>query len=93
MTLFTKIEDETQAGEYYIDCLAVFPGYRGKGIAKKLIKALCDKAASANFNTVGLLVVKSNPKAKKLYLELGFTTVDERTFVGDVYDHLQYQIF
>jgi len=87
-----QIEDETQTGEYYIDCLAVFPGYRGKGIAKKLIKALCDKAASANFNNVGLLVVKSNPNAKKLYIELGFSTVDERTFVGDVYDHLQYQM-
>lgn len=85
-------EDETQAGEFYIDCLAVFPHNQGKGIGRKLIIALKDYAGSHNFDKLGLLVNTTNPDAKKLYLKLGFVIVDKRTFVGDNYDHLQLNI-
>ncbi|GAA3962869.1 GNAT family N-acetyltransferase [Mucilaginibacter dorajii] len=84
------IEDETQPGEYYIDCLSVFSAQQGKGIAKALIKALIEHAAKKGYFTTGLIVHQNNPQAKKLYLNLGFKVVDERVFVGDVYEHLQY---
>jgi ribosomal protein S18 acetylase RimI-like enzyme len=84
------IEDETQPGEYYIDCLSVFPAQQGRGIAKALIKALIEHAAKNGHFTTGLIVYENNPQAKKLYLNLGFKVVDERIFVGDVYEHLQY---
>ncbi|HEY9195601.1 MAG TPA: GNAT family N-acetyltransferase [Mucilaginibacter sp.] len=86
------LEDETQPGEYYIDCLSVLPRSQGKGIARQLIKALVDHAAQLGHSTVGLLVHKSNAQAKKLYTRLGFKVVDQRVFVGDVYEHLQYRI-
>jgi ribosomal protein S18 acetylase RimI-like enzyme len=84
------LEDETQSGEYYIDCLSVFPGHQGKGIGKQLIKALITKAAAdKGYFITGLLVSKGNPGAKAIYTGLGFKTVDERLFVGEMYEHMQ----
>lgn len=86
------VEDETQPGEYYIDCLSVLPNQQGRGIGKKLIRALIDCAADKGYFTTGLLVSKGNPRAKVMYTKLGFKVVDERLFVGDVYQHLQYEV-
>ncbi|QEC76122.1 GNAT family N-acetyltransferase [Mucilaginibacter ginsenosidivorax] len=86
------VEDETEPGEYYIDCLSVFPGHQGKGIGKKLIKAFIEYAADKGYFTTGLLVSKNNPGAKSMYTSLDFKVVDERLFVGDMYEHLQYKI-
>jgi ribosomal-protein-alanine N-acetyltransferase len=80
-------EDETQEGEYYIDCLSVFPNQQGKGIGKMLIKALLKKVGAGI--TVGLLVSKNNPKAEKLYSSLGFKIVGDKEFMGDSYFHMQ----
>jgi ribosomal protein S18 acetylase RimI-like enzyme len=85
-------EDETQPGEYYIDCLAVFPQYQGKGIAKTLIRALFERAASLGYNNVGLLVSKGNEKAQKLYAGLGFEVVGEKGLLGGRHYHLQKQL-
>ncbi|WP_158288303.1 GNAT family N-acetyltransferase [Mucilaginibacter psychrotolerans] len=86
------LEDETQSGEYYIDCLAVLPQYQGKGIAKGLIKALFDTAAKLGHHTVGLLVSKGNDKAQKLYTGLGFQVVGEKGLLGGRHYHLQKQL-
>jgi ribosomal protein S18 acetylase RimI-like enzyme len=85
-------EDETQSGEFYIDCLSVSPQHQGKGIAKKLITALFERAAQFGHPTVGLLVSKGNDKAKKLYTGLGFELRGEKELLGGFHYHLQYQI-
>ena len=85
-------EDETQSGEFYIDCLSVFPQHQSKGIAKSLIKALFVRAAELGHKTVGLLVSKGNDKAKKLYTGLGFEVVGEQALLGGRHFHLQYQL-
>lgn len=87
-----QLEDETQPGEYYIDCLAVAPGHQGKGIAKKLISALFERAAQLDHHTVGLLVSKGNDKAKKLYTDLGFEVKGDKALLGGLHEHLQYQV-
>lgn len=83
-------EAETQAGEYYIDCLAVFEGQQGKGIGKKLISALVEKATTLNYQKVGLIVSHGNPEAQKLYAKLGFKVVRPIRFMGEDYLHVQY---
>ncbi|WP_374950976.1 GNAT family N-acetyltransferase [Mucilaginibacter sp.] len=85
-------EDETQAGELYIDCLAVDPGQQGKGIAKKLLNALIDKAKKSDMPAVGLLVDKENNKAKQLYESIGFKVQGEKTLLGGIHYHLQYSL-
>jgi len=82
-------EDETQAGEYYIDCLAVYPEHQGKGIGKKLIIGLANFAKAKGYNKLGLLVKKDNTAALRLYINLNFEVVDDRIFMGDDYHHLQ----
>jgi ribosomal protein S18 acetylase RimI-like enzyme len=83
-------EAETQAGEYYIDCLAVSPDKQGCGIGRKLIKAMCDVIAVKGHKTVGLLV--SNPDAKRLYESLGFEVQNTVTLLGGKHEHMQLKI-
>jgi ribosomal protein S18 acetylase RimI-like enzyme len=85
-------EDETQSGEFYIDCLSVSPQHQGKSIAKNLIKALFERAAQFGHQTVGLLVSKGNDKAKKLYTTLGFEVKGEKELLGGFHYHLQYRV-
>ena len=85
-------ENETQAGEFYIDCFAVSPHQQGKGIGSKLFQFLIDEYVFKRNETLGLLVDKDNPNAKKLYLKLGFEVVAEKTLAGKEMEHLQFKI-
>lgn len=84
-------EDETHEGEYYIDCVGVKPNQQGKGIGTKVFQFLINEYAIQKDKTLGLLVDKSNPKAKKLYVKLGFEIVDEKILAGKKMDHLQFK--
>lgn len=81
-------EDETQAGEYYLDCINVAPGHQGKGIGKKLILAFCERAKSQGHHNVGLIVDFGNPTARLIYDKLGFKVMGEKSFMGHRYDHM-----
>lgn len=83
------IADETEAGEYYLDSIAVLPEFRGRGVARALIDAFCDKAFAEGHNCVGLIVDFDNPKAEKLYTSLGFEHVGTKIFFGHKMWHLQ----
>jgi GNAT superfamily N-acetyltransferase len=83
-------EDETQAGEVYIDCVGVHPNQQGKGIGSKIFAFLIEEYVIKQKQTLGLLVDYDNPKAEKLYLKLGFKIVGEKTLVGKRLKHLQY---
>ena len=83
-------EAETGPGEYYIDCLAVFDEQQGKGIGKKLISALVEKATTLNYQKVGLIVSYDNLEVEKLYSKLGFKVVRTIRFMGGDYLHMQY---
>lgn len=85
-----SIPDETEAGEFYIDTIAVLPEHRKKGIGKQLIQAMCKKAFSEGHKRVGLIVDHNNPHAEKLYTSLGFTRVGTKTFLGHKMWHMQY---
>jgi ribosomal protein S18 acetylase RimI-like enzyme len=84
-------EDETQAGEYYIDSVGVDPNQQGKGIGSKIFQFLIDEYVYRRKETLGLLVDKDNPNAKKLYLRLGFEVVGEKTFTGKSMERLRFQ--
>jgi ribosomal protein S18 acetylase RimI-like enzyme len=84
-------ENETQAGEFYIDCFAVSPHLQGKGIGSRLFRFLIDEYVFKQKETLGLLVDKDNPDAKKLYLKLGFEMVGEQTLAGKSMEHLQFK--
>lgn len=85
-------EDETQPGEFYIDCISVASNKQGQGIGKKLISAMLQKLANTKHTKAGLLVSKDNPDAERLYTNLGFKTVNERQFMGGTYYHMQFTL-
>ncbi|MDR6803242.1 ribosomal protein S18 acetylase RimI-like enzyme [Dyadobacter sp. BE34] len=80
--------DETEPGEYYIDCVNVHPDHQGKGIGKKLINALCEHAGALGHARVGLIVDRENPAAKRLYEKLNFQVAGEKDFMGHRYFHM-----
>lgn len=79
--------DETGPEEFYLDTLAVFPRYRGQGIARQLLTAAYNRAHEAG-KPAGLLVDKTNHRARHLYDSLGFVKTGERPFAGEMMDHL-----
>lgn len=80
--------DETEAGEYYLDCVNVDENQQGKGIGKILINAFCELGFSQGYKRIGLIVDMDNPAAKKLYTKLGFYEVGIRDFMGHQYFHM-----
>jgi GNAT superfamily N-acetyltransferase len=59
-------------GVHYIAHLDILPDYRGKGIGKKLIDHFIANAQQLQRRSVELDVAVNNPRAKKLYVEIGF---------------------
>ncbi len=82
-------EDETQAGEYYIDSLGVNPNQQNNGIGTKLLRFVIDEYVNKHSQTLGLLVDEINPNAKRLYLKLGFKSAGRKVLFGKSMEHLQ----
>ena len=81
------ISDETQAGELYLDSLAVNPAYRGRGIARLLLEASVEKSKRMNLPSTGLLVDVGNPRAEALYNKVGFQYAGTNSWGGHGMKH------
>ncbi len=82
------IDDETQAGELYLDSLAVLPAYRRQGIARGLLLATKERATRMGLPCVGLLVDKGNPAGEALYASVGFIYANDNHWGGHPMKHL-----
>lgn len=81
---FPDMEDEAVAGEYYLDSLAVWPEYRGKGIGRKLLQKAIATGLSKGL-TVTLAVDPVNDNAQRLYRSLGFVDMCHLYIFGHTY--------
>ena len=82
------MDDETQAGELYLDSLAVLPEYRCQGIARKLLLATKERANHLGLPCVGLLVDKDNSVGEALYTSVGFQYLNDNQWGGHPMKHL-----
>ena len=82
------MDDETQAGELYLDSLAVLPEYRRQGIAQRLLIATKEKADTMGLPCVGLLVDEGNPSGEALYASVGFRYANSSHWGGHPMKHL-----
>ena len=82
------LDDETQAGELYLDSLAVLPEYRRQGIARKLLLATKERANRLGLPCVGLLVDKDNFDGEALYSSVGFRYVNDNHWGGHPMKHM-----
>ena len=64
-------QTECFADELYIDSLAVDERFRGRGIAKELIKFIFTLASKRNIKKVALIVDEKKPKTMAFYERLG----------------------
>ena len=84
----TGIDDETEAGELYLDSLAVLPEYRRQGIALRLLDATNKRAKEVGL-PCGLLVDAGNPVGEALYAKAGFRYVNDSQWGGHPMKHLR----
>ena len=82
------MDDETQAGELYLDSLAVWSAYRRRGIAQCLLRATKEKADRMGLPCVGLLVDQGNPAGEALYASVGFRYANDSHWGGHPMRHL-----
>jgi ribosomal-protein-alanine N-acetyltransferase len=66
------------AGEVQIGNFAVAPGFRNRGVAKKMMSEIFDKAGESNCRTIFLEVRESNIPAMELYKSYGFVSSGKR---------------
>ncbi len=78
---FPDMDDETAAGEYYIDSLAVWPQHRGIGMGRALLERGIAEGLRLGLS-VTLAVDPKNKKAQSLYTELGFERDGEMFIFG-----------
>lgn len=81
---FPGMEDETAAGEYYLDSLAVLPESRGRGIGRALLKGAIAEGQRRGL-TPTLAVDPKNTRAQRLYTSLGFRHMREIFIFGHIY--------
>ncbi|MCD8540022.1 MAG: GNAT family N-acetyltransferase [Leadbetterella sp.] len=84
-------ENETDPGEFYIDSIGVDPEWQGRGVGGKLLRYLISEYGEKQGLTLGLLVEKANPAARRLYEKAGFRKTGEKMLVGKAMDHLQWR--
>jgi len=88
---YSQMDDETQAGELYLDSLAVQHKYRHQGVATALLKAGIEKGRDMLLPS-GLLVDQGNPNAEQLYRRLGFQYKNDAEWGGHPMRHLVFPL-
>lgn len=81
---FPDMEDEAEAGEYYLDSLAVMPEHRGNGIGRQLLRYAIARGTERGLK-VTLAVDPVNERAQRLYQSLGFVHERDIFIFGHTY--------
>jgi len=84
--------NDAMDGEYYIDSLCVAAPHRRQGIASALLRATIEKARTLGLPAAGILVDCGNPRAERLYRQLGFRYMDDNMWGGHPMRHLTYNV-
>ncbi|WP_298947232.1 GNAT family N-acetyltransferase [uncultured Campylobacter sp.] len=85
-------QTECFADELYIDSLVVDERFRGRGIAKELIKFIFTLAPKRNIKKVALIVDEKKPKTMAFYERLGFKADCEMIINSHKYYHMTKEI-
>ena len=83
---------EAQAGEFYLDSMALLPEYRGLGLGKMLMEDAVQKAAELGFEYASLIVDKSKPGLVEHYSKIGFVKDGSMEFFGHDYFRMKFRV-
>lgn len=70
-------------GSWYVNVLAAFPEYRGKGLGTKLLEVALERAAQAKCKELSIIVSDANTSARRLYERCGYFERARRELVKD----------
>ncbi len=73
--------EQTAQGCWMLQCIAVFPEFRGRGIGRLLLDHACETARSTGAPRIVLEVETPNTNAIQLYRSAGFIEWERRPFV------------
>ena len=85
---YHSMDDEASAGEFYLDSLAVLPGFRNRGIASALIREMFRLRDEAGIPLATIAVDPENDTAYRLYIRSGFRHEGHINVFGTNYDRL-----
>ena len=85
---YNSMDDETCAGEYYLDSLAVLPRYCRKGIASTLIREMFRQRDEQGIPLATIAVAPDNDIAYHLYTSNGFRHEGQISVFNTTYDRL-----
>lgn len=77
-----ELEDQV-SGSWYINVIATYPDFRGRGAATSLLKLAEQLAIEDGKDTLSLIVSNASREALRLYTGLGFEQVDKREMVKE----------
>jgi len=85
---YHSMDDESCAGEYYLDSLAVLPEFQHRGIASALIQEMFRQRDEARIPLATIAVDADNDTAYRLYTRNGFHHDGQITVFGTTYHRL-----
>ena len=86
---YNSMDDETCAGEFYLDSLSVLPEFQRRGIASALMQEMLRLRDEAGIPLATILVDPENDTAYRLYTKNGFRRNGQRTVFNTTYDRLE----
>ncbi len=72
---------------WYVNVLAAYPEWRGKGFGAQLLRFAETIAAAANRSTMSIIVSDANTGARRLYERCGYTFVTARPMVKEDWEN------
>ena len=75
--------EDLAAGTWYVNVVATYPDYRGKGYGTALMSVAERLAAATNSNGMSLVVADANRGARRLYERLGYAERARRPMVKE----------
>ncbi len=82
-----QMEDESEAGEFYLDTLAVLPAFRRQGVAHALMQHWLLQAQESGL-TATLACSTTNFRAKQLYESMGLSDAGLIFIFGEYYQKM-----
>jgi len=83
--LFVPLQEleNLAAGTWYLNALAVYPTYRGRGLGSELLAVAGDRARESRSPGISLIVADANVGARRLYERSGFEVSASRPMVKE----------
>ena len=74
--------EQCVAESFYINMLATYPRFRGRGVASELLAEADRLALAVQCELISIAVFASNPEALELYRRLGYETIEQRAVIA-----------